>query len=185
MTATAAVAAPADVIATTITTSSAATVTAVATITAVSKKAPKSLDDPDEYPNLFDDWDVSLSLEAESGKNRCNYPPAELYPIYAQKSTTNLLEKFKSMQIDENDDPTENGQHDHEETLGNEENHGQEAVVEEDASSTNGIIILDSKEDDEELGAKDENSSPQKLDVKDESTSADELEAKDENTSPS
>ncbi|XP_062118802.1 coatomer subunit beta'-2-like [Humulus lupulus] len=151
----------------------------------VSKKAAESLADPEKYPNLFDDWDVSLSLEAESGKNRCNYPPTELYPIYAQKSTTNLLEKFKSMQIDENDDPTENGLHDHEETLGNEENHGQEAVVEEDASSTNGIVILDSKEDEEELGAKDENSSPQKLEVKDESTSADELEAKDENTSPS
>ncbi|XP_062100306.1 coatomer subunit beta'-2-like [Humulus lupulus] len=147
----------------------------------VSKKAAESLADPEEYPNLFDDWDW-ISMDTIC---KCNYPPAELYPIYAQKSTTNLLEKFKSMQIDENDDPTENGQHDHEETLGNEENHGQGAVVEEDASSTNGIVILDSKEDEEELGAKDENSSPQKLEVKDESTSADELEAKDENTSPS
>ncbi|KAF4348452.1 hypothetical protein G4B88_026979 [Cannabis sativa] len=150
----------------------------------VNKKAAESLADPEEYPNLFDDWEVSLSLEAETGKNRCNYPPAELYPIYAQKSTTNLLENFKSMQIDENKDPTENGQHVHEEIAGNEENHGQEAVVEEDSSSSNGVVFV-SKADEEELGAQDENTSPVKLEVKDESTLPEELEAKDENTSPS
>ncbi|KAM6598524.1 hypothetical protein CsatA_018133 [Cannabis sativa] len=150
----------------------------------VNKKAAESLADPEEYPNLFDDWEVSLSLEAETGKNRCNYPPAELYPIYAQKSTTNLLENFKSMQIDENKDPTENGQHVHEEIAGNEENDGQEAVVEEDSSSSNGVVFV-SKADEEELGAQDENTSPVKLEVKDESTLPEELEAKDENTSPS
>ncbi|KAM6582200.1 hypothetical protein CsatB_009202 [Cannabis sativa] len=150
----------------------------------VNKKAAESLADPEEYPNLFDDWEVSLSLEAETGKNRCNYPPAELYPIYAQKSTTNLLENFKSMQIDENKDPTENGQHVHEEIAENEENDGQEAVVEEDSSSSNGVVFV-SKADEEELGAQDENTSPVKLEVKDESTLPEELEAKDENTSPS
>ncbi|XP_060958893.1 coatomer subunit beta'-1 [Cannabis sativa] len=150
----------------------------------VNKKAAESLADPEEYPNLFDDWEVSLSLEAETGKNRCNYPPAELYPIYAQKSTTNLLENFKSMQIDENKDPTENGQHVHEEIAGNEENHGQEAVVEEDSSSSNGVVFV-SKADEEELGAQDANTSPVNLEVKDESTLPEELEAKDENTSPS
>ena len=45
---------------------------------------------------------------------RSNYPPAELYPAYAEKSTTSLLERFKSMQIEGNEDPTENGQQDHE-----------------------------------------------------------------------
>lgn len=45
---------------------------------------------------------------------RGNYPPAELYPVYAEKSTTNLLDRFKSMQIDGNEDLTENGEGDHE-----------------------------------------------------------------------
>lgn len=45
---------------------------------------------------------------------RSNYPPAELYPLYAEKTNTTLLERFKSMQIDGDEDQTENGEGDHE-----------------------------------------------------------------------
>ncbi|PON73332.1 Coatomer beta subunit [Parasponia andersonii] len=125
----------------------------------VSKKAAESLADPEEYPNLFEDWQLSLSLEAETAKNRCNYPPAELYPVYGENLAINLVERYKSMQIDGNKDPTENGEQDYEGTLENEENHGEGAVVEEDASSTNGVVIVHSNEDEEELGTKKESTS--------------------------
>lgn len=45
---------------------------------------------------------------------RCIYPPAEHYPIYAEESSTNLLERFRSMQINGEEDPTENGELDDE-----------------------------------------------------------------------
>lgn len=146
----------------------------------VSKKAADSLADPEEYPNLFEDWQVYVSLESEAAKNRGNYPPAELYPVYAEKSTTNLLDRFKSMQIDGNEDLTENGEGDHEheheetkengenqgqeavieeETVENQENQGQGAVVEEDANSTNGIVIVNTNEDEEAFGTNNERTS--------------------------
>ncbi|GMN50491.1 hypothetical protein TIFTF001_019646 [Ficus carica] len=142
----------------------------------VSKKAADSLADPEEYHNLFEDWQVSLSLESETAKNRSNYPPAELYPLYAEKTNTTLLERFKSMQIDGDEDQTENGEGDHEDTVQNGENQGQEAVVEEeamenqenqdpgavveeDANSTNGVVIINSNKDAEEFGTNDDRTS--------------------------
>ncbi|RRT75319.1 hypothetical protein B296_00031350 [Ensete ventricosum] len=47
-------------------------------------------------------------------ENRGKYPPAEEYLSYAEKSQINLVEVFKSMQIDEERPPLENGDSGHE-----------------------------------------------------------------------
>ncbi|KAA8535207.1 hypothetical protein F0562_030210 [Nyssa sinensis] len=36
----------------------------------VNKKAAESLVDPEEYPNLFDDWQVTLSIESKLAEKR-------------------------------------------------------------------------------------------------------------------
>ncbi|KAF3441935.1 hypothetical protein FNV43_RR15851 [Rhamnella rubrinervis] len=124
------------------------------------KKAGESLADPEEYPNMFDDWQVSLSLESEAAKNRCIYPPAEHYPIYAEESSTNLLERFRSMQINGEEDLTENGELDDEKTVENGGNQGQNDIADEDADSAN-LILINNDEHEEECCTKDENiSSP-------------------------
>ncbi|KAH7511890.1 hypothetical protein FEM48_Zijuj12G0031000 [Ziziphus jujuba var. spinosa] len=126
----------------------------------VNKKAGESLADPDEYPNLFEDWQISLSLESKDAENRCIYLPAEQYPIYAEKSSTSLLERYRNMQINGEEDATVNKEEDVEETLENRENQGQKDIFEEDDGSTNGDPI-NNNEDEEESGTKDENiSSP-------------------------
>ncbi|KAM1262674.1 hypothetical protein ACFX2F_028094 [Malus domestica] len=45
----------------------------------VNKKAAKSLADPQECPNLFEDWQVSLALEFKDAENRGIYPPVDTY----------------------------------------------------------------------------------------------------------
>lgn len=49
----------------------------------VNRKAGESLADPEEYPNLFDDWQVSLSLESKAAENR--------YIAHTLSCTFNLL----------------------------------------------------------------------------------------------
>ncbi|XP_070673485.1 coatomer subunit beta'-1-like isoform X3 [Malus domestica] len=46
----------------------------------VNKKAAKSLADPQECPNLFEDWQVSLALEFKDAENRGIYPPVDIDP---------------------------------------------------------------------------------------------------------
>jgi len=36
----------------------------------VNSKAAESLADPEEYPNLFEDWHVALSVEAKAVETR-------------------------------------------------------------------------------------------------------------------
>lgn len=46
---------------------------------------------------------------------RASYPPAEEYLSYSEKSNVNLVEAFKNMQIEEEEEaPHENGDVDHE-----------------------------------------------------------------------
>lgn len=47
-------------------------------------------------------------------ESRGNYPPAVEYLSYAERSNINLVEAFKSMQVDEEDVPLENGDSGHE-----------------------------------------------------------------------
>jgi len=36
----------------------------------VNPKAAESLADPEEYPNLFDDWQVALGVESKAAETR-------------------------------------------------------------------------------------------------------------------
>lgn len=36
----------------------------------INQKAAESLADPEEYPNLFDDWQVALAVEAKVAEAR-------------------------------------------------------------------------------------------------------------------
>ncbi|URE18609.1 hypothetical protein MUK42_11205 [Musa troglodytarum] len=80
----------------------------------VNPKASESLADPEEYPNLFEDWQVALAVESNLAHDRGKYAPAEEYLSYAEKSEINLVEVFKSMQVDEERLPLENGDSGHE-----------------------------------------------------------------------
>ncbi|RVX11038.1 Coatomer subunit beta'-2 [Vitis vinifera] len=46
----------------------------------VSKKAAESLADPEEYPNLFEDWQVALDIESKISEKR--YLLEVLYTSY-------------------------------------------------------------------------------------------------------
>ncbi|PIA42559.1 hypothetical protein AQUCO_02000182v1 [Aquilegia coerulea] len=128
----------------------------------INQKAAESLADPEEYPNLFEDWQVALAVESKTAEQRGTYPPAEEYPSCTEKSKINLVEAFKSMQIDEEEAPLENGDSSHEvveedgvgedrvEEDGEEEH--QEETVEVDADSTDGGVLVNGSEGDEEYG---------------------------------
>ncbi|KAL6954259.1 hypothetical protein U1Q18_006639 [Sarracenia purpurea var. burkii] len=127
----------------------------------VNPKAAESLANPEEYPNLFEDWQIALAVESKVTETRGFYPSAVDYVKYADRSH-NLVEEFRNMQMDE-DTPLENGDlnHEVEEENGEEgpgvvheeaENVGQEEAVEVDADSTDGVIVVNGNEADEEWG---------------------------------
>lgn len=127
----------------------------------VNPKAAESLADPEEYPNLFDDWQVALSVESKVAGTRGVYPPAEEYTKYPDRSHNNLVEAFRSMQVEEENVTLENGDQSHE---GNEQNGEEEDAEEEsqeegvvmEADSTDGAILINGNEVEEELGVNDE-----------------------------
>ncbi|XP_058192422.1 coatomer subunit beta'-3 isoform X1 [Rhododendron vialii] len=135
----------------------------------VNPKAAESLADPEEYPNLFEDWQVALAVESKVAETRGTYPPAEEYVKYTDRSHVNLVEGFRNMQIYE-DTPLENGGFDHEveEEDGEEEaldegqeegqeealDEGQEEAVVVDADSTDGTVLVNGN--DEEWGTNNE-----------------------------
>ncbi|KAG2609344.1 hypothetical protein PVAP13_4KG030400 [Panicum virgatum] len=84
----------------------------------VNPKAAESLADPSEYPNLFDDWQVALTVEKSVASQRGLYPPAGDYLNHAEKSDSTLVEAFKRMQVIEDVEPVdpdeENGEPDQE-----------------------------------------------------------------------
>ncbi|XP_022948530.1 coatomer subunit beta'-2-like [Cucurbita moschata] len=79
----------------------------------VNPKAAESLADPEEYPNLFDDWQVALSVESRATQDRGVFTSAEEYATLADKPYNTLVEAFRSMQIEGH---LENGDIDHEDT---------------------------------------------------------------------
>ncbi|RCV20142.1 hypothetical protein SETIT_4G032400v2 [Setaria italica] len=107
----------------------------------VNPKAAESLADPSEYPNLFDDWQVALTVEKNVASQRGHYPPADEYLNHAEKSDTTLVEAFKRMQIIEDDesvDPAEeNGEPD------------QEALEENEMENTDEAVPVDADEHEE------------------------------------
>ncbi|KAJ6801963.1 coatomer subunit beta'-1-like isoform X2 [Iris pallida] len=126
----------------------------------VNPKAAESLADPEEYPNLFEDWQVALAVESNIVQKRCTYPSAEEYLNFAQKSNINLVEVFKSMQVEGDDLELENGDSGIEvpEDNGVEvQEEAQEEAVEVDAEdSTDGSILVNGNDGEEEYGTKNE-----------------------------
>eukprot|EP00256_Glycine_max_P054726 XP_014621620.1 coatomer subunit beta'-2 [Glycine max] len=129
----------------------------------VNPKAAESLANPEEYPNLFEDWQVALAVESKAVETRNVYPPAEQYVNHADKSHITLVEAFRSMQIEEGEEHLENGDSTHELTERNGEEHyteeqeeqngeegSQEEAVVVDADSTDGAVLVNGNEADEE-----------------------------------
>ncbi|GFZ04144.1 coatomer, beta' subunit [Actinidia rufa] len=152
----------------------------------VNPKAAESLADPEEYANLFEDWQVALAVESKVAETRSSsskfhlfyvclllvntacacallrkslkcalsvdwsYPPALEYVKYADRSHVNLVEEFRNMQMDE-DTPLENGDlnHEVEEENGEEEEDVHEEGQDE-ADSTDGAVLVNGNEPDEE-----------------------------------
>ncbi|RVW88020.1 Coatomer subunit beta'-2 [Vitis vinifera] len=117
----------------------------------VNPKAAESLADPEEYPNLFEDWQVGLAIESKVAETRSIYPPAEEYLNCADRSHINLVEAFRNLQMEE-EEPLENGDASHEVQNGEEsqeEHNGEEAVV-VDADSTDGAVLVNGNEAEEE-----------------------------------
>ncbi|KAH9666194.1 Coatomer subunit beta'-2 [Citrus sinensis] len=130
----------------------------------VNPKAAESLADPEEYSNLFDDWQVALAVESKAAATRGVHPPAEDYVNHADKSYMTLVEAFRHMQIEE-EDTLENGDLDHEGSEQNgeenaEEQNGEEGSQEEpvvvDADSTDGAVLVNGNEAEEQWGTNNE-----------------------------
>ncbi|PNY10723.1 coatomer subunit beta -2-like protein, partial [Trifolium pratense] len=130
----------------------------------VNPKAAESLADPEEYPNLFEDWQVALAVESKAAETMNVYPPAEQYINHADKPHITLVEAFRNMQIEE-EEPLENGESNHELTEQNEEHYAEEHNGEEgsqeeavvvDAESTDGAVLVNGNEADEEWGTNNE-----------------------------
>ncbi|AEE75759.1 Coatomer, beta' subunit [Arabidopsis thaliana] len=129
----------------------------------VNPKAAESLADPEEYSNLFEDWQVALSVEANTAETRGVYTAAENYPSHADKPSITLVEAFRNLQV-EAEESLENGNIDHEvaeenghvENEGDEEEQQEEEVNEEegvvDADSTDGAVLVNGSEGEEEWG---------------------------------
>lgn len=126
----------------------------------VNQKAAESLADPEEYPNLFEDWQIALSVESKVAETRGTYPPAEEYLNHADKSDMNLVEAFKNIRMDE-EEPLENGDSGHEEVEehNDEEEESQEEGVVVDADSTDGAVLVNCNEAEEEWGTNNEGTS--------------------------
>jgi len=110
----------------------------------VNPKAADSLADPKEYPNLFEDWQVSLEVESNLTENRCHYPPADDYLSYAEKTGASLLEAFKNLEVEEQELQSEDGIIGYETNEVIEENGGeyQESVEIDNEDSSNGSILI-------------------------------------------
>ncbi|PHT32187.1 Coatomer subunit beta'-1, partial [Capsicum baccatum] len=125
----------------------------------VNQKAAEALADPEEYPNLFEHWQIAHAVEARVAEERGVYPPAADYGNYADRPTTTLVEAFSNLRIDE--ESLENGELDHEvaEPNGDEvqergeddlQQEGQEEAVVVDGDSTDGAVLVNGNEADEE-----------------------------------
>uniref|UniRef100_A0A2N9FTN9 Coatomer subunit beta' n=1 Tax=Fagus sylvatica TaxID=28930 RepID=A0A2N9FTN9_FAGSY len=131
----------------------------------VNPKAAESLADPNEYPNLFEDWQLALYAESNVTETRGVYPPAHEYINHANRTHDTLVETSKKPTVHE--EPLENGDADHEngeeqnaEEQNAEEQSGEEESQEEavvvDADSTDGAVLVNGNEAEEEWGTNNE-----------------------------
>uniref|UniRef100_A0A0D6QYI2 Coatomer subunit beta' n=1 Tax=Araucaria cunninghamii TaxID=56994 RepID=A0A0D6QYI2_ARACU len=120
----------------------------------VNQKAAESLADPEEYPNMFEDWHLALAAEEKLRRSRNGYPPAEDYINYMGMANTDILEEFRTMQVN-GDGPVENGDSFHEVTEvienyvhdGNPMTDGDEQYLEPEDS--NGEVLVNGNEEEE------------------------------------
>ncbi|KAJ1278472.1 hypothetical protein BS78_04G082100 [Paspalum vaginatum] len=140
----------------------------------VNPKAAESLADPNEYPNLFEDWQIALNVEAAVAPKRAIYPPAEEYMTHAERSTESLVETFKNMHVHEEVLPDDNEDAVHEVFEEGGVDEGQEDAVEVDADddrveesqddaveveaegSTDGAVLVNGNSSEEQWGMKNE-----------------------------
>jgi coatomer subunit beta' len=136
-------------------------------LTKISPKAAESLADPEEYPNLFEEWQVALSLENRAAETRGVHPPAGDYCSHADRDHTTLVDAFRIMQIeeegrleqgdvlDEVGEEGEDGEEEEEEDRQEESSDGRQQNVEEeavvvDADSTDGAVLVNGNESEEQ-----------------------------------
>ncbi|KAE8680785.1 Coatomer subunit beta'-2 [Hibiscus syriacus] len=107
----------------------------------VNPKAAESLADPQEYSNLFEDWELSLSMESKVAERRSmqveDEEPLENGDVYHEAAEPNGLDQ----NLDQN----------------GEEGSQEEAVV-VDADSNDGAVLINGNEPEEEWGMNNEGS---------------------------
>jgi coatomer subunit beta' len=74
----------------------------------INQKAAESLADPEEYPNLFPDWDAALAAEVKLREQRTKYLPASKFLSYINGDDEELTEELQELDIN-GDEPSENG----------------------------------------------------------------------------
>ncbi|KAG0606269.1 hypothetical protein M758_9G127200 [Ceratodon purpureus] len=74
----------------------------------INQKAAESLADPEEYPNLFPDWESALATEIHLKEQRSKYIPAAKYLSYINGDEEELTEDLQGLDIN-GDEPAENG----------------------------------------------------------------------------
>lgn len=130
----------------------------------VNPKAADSLADPSEYPNLFEDWQVALTVEKNIASQRGHYPSADEYLNYADKSDSTLVEAFKRMQVIEDEEPVdehdENGEPDEEVLEENKTEENTDEAVQVDSDEPEETVLVNGNEGEEQWGTNNEGTSP-------------------------
>lgn len=80
----------------------------------INQKAAESLADPEEYPNLFPDWQWALEAEAKMKPLRENLSPASDYVNHLGGTKVDIIEELKALHLNGGDIPAENGDTYHE-----------------------------------------------------------------------
>ncbi|XP_051197725.1 coatomer subunit beta'-1 isoform X3 [Lolium perenne] len=116
----------------------------------VNPKAADSLADPAEYPNLFEDWQVALTVEQNVAAQRGHYPSADEYLNYAEKSDSTLVEAFKRMQVIEDEEEVdaldESGEPDEEVMEENETEENTDEAVQVDTDEPEETVLVNGTE---------------------------------------
>ncbi|CAM0912707.1 unnamed protein product [Alopecurus aequalis] len=130
----------------------------------VNPKAADSLADPAEYPNLFEDWQVALTVEENVAAQRGHYPSADEYLNHAEKSDATLVEAFKRMQVIEDEEPVdaldENEEPDEEAMEEDRTEDNTDEAVQVDTDAPEETVLVNGNEGEEQWGTNNEGTSP-------------------------
>ncbi|KAG0612132.1 hypothetical protein M758_6G004300 [Ceratodon purpureus] len=74
----------------------------------INQKAAESLADPQEYPNLFPDWELACETEVKYREQRSKFLPASAYLSYINGQHDELADEMEGLHVNE-DAPLENG----------------------------------------------------------------------------